>query len=174
MTDKKLVRKAVLGDKSAFTSLIISCEGTLYGTAMELLKNHDDAGDCIQDAIITAYNKIGTLREEKYFKTWLIRILINRCYTRLNERTRMIPTDFPEDFAQSEETDRDMSADVQNTLLTLSETDRVILTLHYFEDISVKEIAAVLQISETAVKQRLSRGRQHFKESYLPKGEVMV
>lgn len=158
------------GDKSAFTELIVSCESTMYGTAMNLLKNHEDACDCIQDAILEAYKNLASLREAKFFKTWLIRILINKCYKTLKLRGEGTD-ELSENCSQAPQADIDTAADVQNTLSSLNEKDRIILSLFYIEDISVKDIATILSISEGAVKLRLKRGRDHFKAAYSMKGE---
>lgn len=62
--------------------------------------------------------------------------------------------------------DRELSLDVQRVLQALGENDRLAMTLYYLNDISVKDIAAMLAISEGAVKQRLSHGRKKFREAY--------
>lgn len=62
--------------------------------------------------------------------------------------------------------DRDAALDVRETLASLGENDRLILTLFYLNDMAIKDIAQLLQISQGAVKQRLVTGRNHFKEQY--------
>lgn len=63
-------------------------------------------------------------------------------------------------------TSRETSLDVQRVLAELGENDRLALTLYYLNDLPIKDIAEMLQISEGAVKQRLSHGRKKFKEAY--------
>lgn len=165
LKEKSLVKKALKGDKEAFTQLVINCEDTMFGTAMSILKNRDDACDCIQDAIVDAYEKLSTLRDEKYFKTWLIRILMNRCYSLLKKRDRHA------DFQSVQEPeaalpDADMQIDVQRTLFSLKEKDRLILSLYYMEDLPIREIARIMSISEGAARLRLMRSRENFKDAY--------
>lgn len=163
--EKILVRKALKGDKEAFTQLVLQCEDTMFGTAMSILKNRDDACDCMQDAIVDAYEKLSTLREEKYFKTWLIRILINRCYSLLKKRSREAKPQCVAEL-QAAAHDADIQIDVQRTLFSLKEKDRLILSLYYMEDIPIREIARIMSITEGAARLRLMRSRENFKDAY--------
>ena len=73
----KLVKKSKKGNDIAFSTLIKNYEKGLYRVA--ITKNNEDALDCIQETILKAYTNIKNLRQEKHFKTWLIKILINQC-----------------------------------------------------------------------------------------------
>jgi len=73
------VKLAKEGDKAAFEALIIENRLSLYRVAKGILKNEEDSADAIQEAIIKAYKGIKHLKKEEYFKTWLIKILINEC-----------------------------------------------------------------------------------------------
>ena len=75
----QLVRRAKKKDDQAFIELIDRCKGDLYKVARSYLNNEEDIADAIQETVIDCYEKIGSLREAKYFKTWLTRILINNC-----------------------------------------------------------------------------------------------
>lgn len=76
----RLVRRAQRGDADAFERLARPCGPTLYRVAASCLHGHDaDAADAVQNALIAAWRNIGSLREPRYFKTWLIRITINAC-----------------------------------------------------------------------------------------------
>ena len=63
-----------------FVNQISAAETSLYRVAKSILKNDEDCADAIQNAVLKAFDKIGTLKKEKYFRTWLTRILINECY----------------------------------------------------------------------------------------------
>ena len=75
--------------KDDFSLKILECERTLYRIAMSMLKNETDCEDAVQMAILTAFEKLDTLKNEQYFKTWLVRILINVCNKQLNERKKL-------------------------------------------------------------------------------------
>ena len=74
---EELVEKAKNGDKNSFTKLMLMVERELYYIAKSRLKDDDDVYDAIQETTIIAYKNIGKLKENQYFKTWIIRILIN-------------------------------------------------------------------------------------------------
>lgn len=77
MNMEKLVQKAKQHDKTAFTVLIEQNTKSMYKVAKAILKNDEDVADALQDTILTCWEKIGTLEKNEFFKTWLIRILIN-------------------------------------------------------------------------------------------------
>lgn len=159
-----LVKRARSGDKEAFVQLMEESKLSLLAAARAILKDEEDVADAMQETVLTAFQKLCTLREEKYFKTWLIRILINHCYTILVRRKTVPLSDFlPE---ESKENNWDDILDVRTALEETSAGDRLVLTLFYVEDMSQREIGRVLGISENAVKQRLARGRSHFKSIY--------
>ena len=73
-------------DKEDFAQNVLAAERTLYAVAKTMLINESDCEDAVGDAVLAAWRKLGFLREEKYFKTWLVRILINECVKRLRRR----------------------------------------------------------------------------------------
>ena len=72
-------------------TLILDSERQLYSTAKTILSDDHDCADAIQETIVKAFSKIETLRNDKYAKTWLIRILINECYTLLRKSSKLVP-----------------------------------------------------------------------------------
>lgn len=161
---ERLVRKAQRGDKNAFMALIEQNQLALYRAAKAILHREEDVEDAVQEAICKAFYKLSDLRQPKYFKTWLTRILINCCYDLLRQQKGLVPLEILPEEGVSEE--RETSLDVQQVLRDLGENDRLVLTLYYLNDISVKDIAGMLAISEGAVKQRLSHGRKKFRQIY--------
>ena len=162
---EKLVRRAQRGDRDAFVRLMEEHKLSMTRTALAVLHDEEDAADAIGETVLTAFAKLHTLREPKYFKTWLTRVLLCNCYGILRLRRGLAPLDqLPEGAAP--EKDRDLALDVGEALSSLAENDRLVLTLYYLNDISVKDIAGTLGISEGAVKQRLVHGRQKFRQAY--------
>ena len=70
--------------RDEFSKRVLESEQTLYRISMSMLKNETDCEDAVQTAILTAYEKLSTLKEEQYFRTWLVRILINICNRELD------------------------------------------------------------------------------------------
>lgn len=158
------MRKAQNGDKNAFVRLMEENELAMYRTAKAILHTEADVEDAVQEAICRAFYKINTIRQPKYFKTWLTRVVINCCYDLLRQQKGLLPLEvLPEEGVTD---DRDLSLDVRKTLAELSENDRLILTMYYLNDLPVKEIANMLSISEGAAKMRLSHGRKKFRENF--------
>lgn len=143
-------------DKHTFSNLVLQAETTLYHIAKSILANEADCEDAVQDAVLAAYKKLDSLRDEKYFKTWLVRILINTCYRRKKRQNAFIP------YAEAMEHVPDETADynfLYQALLKLDTKFRLPVVLHYIEGYSVEEIKGILKIPAGTVKSRLSKGR---------------
>ena len=138
-----------------FVQLISNSEVSLYRVAKSILRNDEDCADAVQSAILKAFDKLNTLRHEKYFKTWLTRILINECYHMLNDRREQVPY---EEYMEGAQSDVEYS-EVFQALMELEDMYRVPFSLHYIEGYSVKEISQMLDIGVSNVKIRLSRAR---------------
>ncbi len=146
--------------KDDFSLKILECERTLYRISMSMLKNETDCEDAVQMAILTAFEKLDTLKNEQYFKTWLVRILINVCNKQLNERKKIISL---EDTTEANTPSFPSPADnteIRIALEELPEKIKCVIVLYYMESFSVSEIKSILKIPEGTVKSRLSKGRE--------------
>ena len=90
MNEKLLVKKAIKGDQEAFLALMHSYEEALYRAAISYLKNEGDALEAIQEVTYRAYRSIKTVKEPAYFKTWLIRIMMNYCQDVIKKSKREV------------------------------------------------------------------------------------
>lgn len=79
--------------KEQLGELIIASEETMYRVAKSLLYNDADCADAIQEAIVKAFSKLHTLKEDTYAKTWLIKIVMNECYAIMRKEKRIISLD---------------------------------------------------------------------------------
>jgi len=147
-------------DRNEFTEKVLEAEGTLYRVAMSILKNDEDCADAVQEAILLAYGKLHTLREERYFKTWLCRILIRVCHRMARERKRLVRLEEYMEAAPAEET---RCPDLYTAIMELDADLRLVVTLHYVEGFKTAEIARMLGVPEGTVKSRLSRARRALK-----------
>lgn len=138
-----------------FVRHISDAKGSMYRVAKAILKNDEDCADAIGEAILRAFDKLDTLKQEKYFKTWLTRILINECYKLLRNRQEEVSY---EEYMEKGE-DITMHSEVFEALMKLEDGYRVPFVLYYVEGYSTKEIAQMLKISVSNVKTRLSRAR---------------
>ncbi|MDD5898275.1 MAG: sigma-70 family RNA polymerase sigma factor [Clostridia bacterium] len=149
-------------DKQTFTELVRQNERRLYCVAMSYTGNAPDAADAVQEALLRAWTRRGTLREERLFSTWLMRIVINECKTLLRKRRRMIPLEqLPEKaFQMSADADGNLYA----ALFSLPEKYRVPLVLSALEGYTLLEIAQMLHLPVNTVKTRVSRARQQLRQ----------
>ena len=161
-TLEHLVTKAQQGDGRAFVRLIEMNKQSMYKVARSYFTNDEDIADAIQDTIETCYRSISHLAEAQYFRTWLTRILINKCIDILRKNKREHPvSEFPEYGESSMELNNYEFNELMNSL---DEKYRTILLLYYGEGFKISEIAQLLDMEENTVKTRLSRGRSKFRE----------
>ncbi len=144
--------------KKEFSDRVVELEKSLYYTAKTILKNDDDCADAVQEALLTAYKKLPTLRQEEYFKTWITRILINQCKSMARSRR------YHEDIEALGETSRaESDLALREIVMEINALDiklRLPFVLYYSEGFTVREISQILKISESNVKVRLHRARQ--------------
>ena len=160
ISQKDLVLRAKEKDETAFSLLMQSCAKDMYRVAISILLNDEDAADAIQETMLTCWKELKKLREPRFFKTWMTRILINNSYAILNTRKNMVPLD--EELIKDrpyEEPNREL----KEMLSLLEEIYRVPMMLYYGEGYKSAEIAEMLGISESAVRTRLQRGREKLK-----------
>ena len=125
---ERLVRRARNGDTEAFTQLILRNEEMLSRVALSLLHNMEDAADAVQDAILAAWQALPSLREPRYFRTWLVRILIRCCSQVGASQGRHVHFQLEETLTAAVETpDWDEALDVQAALDTMKPEDKMLL-----------------------------------------------
>ena len=132
----------------------------LYRVSKSICFYESDCEDAVQQAILNAYTKLDSLHEEKYFRTWITRILINECYRVNNLKSREVS--FAE-YALTSEAVEDNYSFVFTEIMKLPPKIRIVVQLYYVEDYSVSEIASILHIPSGTVKSRLSKARAKLK-----------
>ena len=147
-------------DKSYFTAEIEACSDMMYRVAWSILRNNADVQDALQDAVLKAWEKRDKLREEKLFRTWITRILINACYDTQRKRRRIVPVDSLPAQMQTDAPDPDLAM----ALEALPEKLRLPLVLCYSEGMTYEEAAEVLRIPITTLRGRLRRGKNELRK----------
>ena len=137
----KLIKEARMHNKDSFTKLIRYYMKDLYKVSISILNNDEDAADAIQDTILSCWEKIHTLENPKYFKTWLTRILINNCYDIRTQRMKFASYD-EEIYSEPEEpmNSGDINYELKEALATLDEKYRVPMLLFYGQGFRIREI----------------------------------
>ena len=184
MTEAELIQQSCAGSIDAFEQLILLYEKRVYTIAYKYMGNHEDANDMAQEALIKAYQSIGSFRGEAAFGTWLGKITANRCLDELRKRKKLQTTSLedtleleegsvkkelespavtPEEHAVQQET----AAYMQMLIGELKEEYRVAIVLREMDGYSYEAIADILACSVGTVKSRISRARQYLRERIL-------
>ena len=163
----KLVKLAKKGDKPAFDEIIRLCVPDMYKIAMSILSNKDDADDAVCEAVVKAYENLHKLYDCKYFKTWIIRILINQANAAYKKRNKIIYLYDNIEEPKHEDAYSFDNDDLETAIASLGLEYRTVITLYYYQDMRIKEIANVLQIPQGTVKWRLSKAKSILKEKLL-------
>ena len=165
---EELVEKSKKGDNQAFSELIISIENELYKIARTRLRNEEDIKEAVQETIIKSYSSIKKLRNNRFFKTWIIKILINECNNIYRKTKKNNFEEYDENTVKIEATN-ELKTKIDNLdffilIDSLNYTERIVLTLFYLEEFSTKEIAKILKEPEATIRTRLSRARNKLKK----------
>lgn len=158
-----LIKRAKRKDPDAFTELMQSQMQNMYRTARAILMNDEDSADAIQETILVCWEKLKDLKEDKYFRTWMTRILINKCYEIIRANQRMVcMEELPEGITEADTSNLEW----KEAMATLDEKYRLVLILYYGEGFATEEIAKILKIPSSTVRTRLARGRKQLAGYY--------
>lgn len=147
--------------KEAFVRQVEEARGTLYRVACAYLRQEADRNDAVQEALLKAWKNLHKLREETFFRTWLIRILIRECVNIQRGQKRMRPVERVPDRAAE---DGGQHTGLRDAILALPEPLRIVIVLRYMEEYPVEEMARVLRVPKGTVCSRLARARKRMKE----------
>ena len=166
--DEQLVKAAIKGDDTAFLKLIQTHKIDLYKTALSFLRNEEEALEAIQEVTYRAYKSMGSVRDAAYFKTWLIRIMINYCNDQVKKNRRVILGD--DAFIHQGRTESHTGMELKDAMLDLDERSREVLTLKYFNDMKIKDIAHTMKCPEGTVKTWLNKALKALRNKLEDKG----
>ncbi len=155
---RTLVKQAQHRNPEAFIRLMEENRQAMQRVAFGFFRNEEDVADAIQDTILDAWEGIGGLKKPDYFKTWLIRILINNCNKIFNHNKKSCSaSELPE--IEKEEAGNSY-VEFRELLLALPAESRLIFQLYYGEQYTTREISDILHMKESTVKSRLHRGKE--------------
>lgn len=159
MDDILEVKRAIKGDKEAFSNLMKNNKEYLYRVAFMHMKNQDDALEVVHETVYKAFISINGLKKPEYFRTWITRMLINTAIDSIKKRERHMAI---EDIQRCEEyileTNSDISLDLRKELDELKDDYKNVITMKYLQDMKIREIAKAIGKSENTVKTNLRRG----------------
>lgn len=148
--------------KSDFESVYDRYADMLYRLAFSHLQNREDAEDVVQEVFVK-YLAASQFKDTEHEQAWLIRVTVNACYDFLRKKKYRlhVPLEEIEETVAKEE---EALMDICQMLSGLAPKYKTVMLLYYLEGYSVEEISHILKLSKSAVKMRLSRGRELLKE----------
>lgn len=171
--DSLLVVRAAEGDESAFETLVRRHGPVLLGLAHRLLGNRADAEDAVQESLVSAWRRLPEFRRQAAFRSWMYRIVTNRCLSVLRARRPATPLDAaPEPAAPDHQASPSRAAEsaataaaIGEALRRLSPEQRACWVLRELHGLSYDEIADAVGISRQAVRGRIHRARRSLLEA---------
>ena len=188
MDEASLIAAAQRGKVDAFNELVLIYQQQVYNLAYRIMGDPASAADATQDAFVSAYRSIGRFRGGS-FKSYLMRIVSNRCYDELRRHKRRPATSFedlsevdeefnpalingrerPEEYTERQEMARVIQAGIE----MLPPDQRITLVLSDVQGMSYQEVAETMDVSLGTVKSRLARARGKLRDYLRSEGELL-
>lgn len=165
-----VIKRVLNGDIHAFEEIVTSYQDMVFTLAFRILQNREEAEEAAQDVFIKVYKGLRNFNQKSKLSTWIYRITYNTTINRLRSFKRK-----PEliDIEKTSETETNISTDalfemgkkerveiIKQSISMLPETESVIVTLYYYEELAINEIAEITGITRQNVKVKLFRSRQ--------------
>ena len=158
MEFEEKVIKAIKGDENAFYELVNERKEQMYRTAFTYVKNKEDALDIVSETVYKAFLSIKKLKEPRFFNTWITRILINCSLDYIKKNKKVVSF---EEYSIADEGIEDKNKeeviDLHNALGQLNESCKTVVVLKYFQDLTLSEVAEVLQCPIGTIKTNLHK-----------------
>ena len=181
--DVKLINRILSGDETAFVNLVNKYKKQVHALAWRKIGDFHIAEEITQDTFLKVYQKLSTLKNPSQFSGWLYVIATNQCRAWLRKKrieteslddteTEWVDTTAYSKYVAEEQAKVNVEAQrevVKKLLAKLKESERTVITLHYFGEMTIEEISRFLGVSASAIKLRLHRARQR-----LQKEEPMI
>jgi len=177
MSEEQIIQAILNGDNSKFELLVLKYQTMVFRTAMGFVHSKEDAEDLTQDVFISAYQSIAKFQGDSEFSTWLYRITVNTSINQLNRNKHRAFLQVAGDLLQSlfskesgdknphqelEQAERDTA--IREAIDTLPEKQRTAFVLSKYDDLTQKEIAAIMQSTEGSVEQLLQRAKTNLQK----------
>ena len=176
---EELIKQSIEGNQQAYITLIKNIQSDLFRVANARLSNIDDVNDAIQETIVISFKDLKKLKHIEYFKTWIIKILINQCNLiyrkrkkQLNIFNKLLNTN---DYSHLEDTsihNKENELDFDILIDKLNYNEKIVITLYYNNQFSIKEIADILNTNVNTVKSRFNRAKKKLRQCYEKGGYV--
>lgn len=149
--------------KQLFENYLLENIDSAFRFAYSYTKNREDAEDIVSESVIKALKAAESIKNEQSIKPWFYKIIVNTAMTHLKKQSRVMYIDYDEIEEQHGKNDDYSDLTFESMTEKLDIKYRSIIVLRFFEDMSIKEIAKVLELNENTVKTRLYRGLEILK-----------
>jgi RNA polymerase sigma-70 factor (ECF subfamily) len=181
LVDLELVEKARGGDAAAFNQIVLAYRRRVLGTVSRLIGRPEDVEDVAQEVFVRLYHSFDQLRSAEVFEPWLYRLTMNASYDylrRIKRRGELRMADLSEQQVlvadsqagskvEQDSAQKTKARDFMDALFrSVSEQDRILLTLKEVEGLSLKELEQIYNVGENVLKVRLFRARQRVLKAY--------
>ncbi len=178
-TEIHCIERIKKGDHEAFSWIVDKYKDLVYTLCIKMLSSAEDAEEAAQDVFVKVYKSINSFRGNSKFSTWIYRITYNQCISMIRKKVKMI--DLVDELSDGKIDDETLDAlellkqeersfFIKQAMEALPETDAFVLTLFYFEELSLEEICEVTGQTNNNIRIRLHRAR---KKMYIVLSELM-
>ncbi|MGC4100666.1 RNA polymerase sigma factor [Ferruginibacter sp.] len=180
MNQPELIAQLQQGDGQAFKKLVDEWQDMVYNTALSIVQHEDDADDITQDVFIQVYQSVSSFKGESKFSTWLYRIVVSKSLDHLKKKKRKKRFAFVQSLfgsASEEEIhpeefnhpgvlmeNRERAAELFKAMQQLPDNQRIAFTLHKLESQKHQDIAAIMNLSLTAVESLIARAKGNLRK----------
>jgi RNA polymerase sigma factor (sigma-70 family) len=176
LSDSEIVREYLRTQNSSYFSMLYrKYSGKVYGKCISILKHEDEARDAVQDIFVKIMLNLGNFGEKSQFSTWIYSITYNFCIDVIRKKKKD-KTLFSEDIERAPDVAADEVPDeyllemdmkyLKQVLEELPTGDKMILLMKYQDDMSIKEIADILDKTESAIKMKIKRAKHKAQEIF--------
>jgi RNA polymerase sigma factor (sigma-70 family) len=167
--EKYHIDRIKAGDKQAFSWVVNTYKDMVYTICYRMLASEEDAKEAAQDVFMKVYRSIHSFQERSKFSTWLYRITYNHCISVIRKKVKVIDLvdEIPDQAIDEEDisglnrlTAEDRSRYLKMAVESLPETDAVVVTLFYYEEMSLDEIAGITGLTSSNIRIKLHRSRK--------------
>lgn len=172
--DEYYIQQTLNGNVNDYAFLVEKYKYMVFTLTIRIVKNREEAEEVSQDVFVKAYKNLKNFKGDSKFSTWLYKIAYYASLDALKRNKRQISPENIDavkerDLANSDDSlifidDRERKQIINDALLKLSEDERIIITLYYFEELPIKEISKVVDLSEDNIKIKLFRSRKKLAE----------
>lgn len=169
-TDQDYIEQIRAGNVNAYAMLVTKYKAMTFTLALRVVGNREDAEEVAQDTFVKAYKALDTFKGTSKFSTWLYRIVYNTSLDYVKKKKRVVLSEHIDEINESDIGTmqdamsyleaKEKKQMIESALSKLPEEERVLLTLFYFEELSLKEISEIVKISYDNVKIKLHRSRK--------------